>query len=227
MFDCLYNCCCSVAKSCLTLCDRMKRSMPGFPVLHYLPELPQTHVHWINDAIQPSDPLSPASPPAFSPSQHQSLCQWIDSSYQVAKVLEFQHQSFHRIFRVDFLWDWPLSCQRDSQESSPKSSVLQHSAFFMLQLSHPYMTNRKTIALTRWTFVSKIMSLLFNMLSRFVIAFLPRNKSLLISWLWSPTTVILEPEKIKSVTVSIFSASICHGVMGLDAMIFVILNAEF
>ena len=98
----------------------------------------------------------------------------------------------------------------------------QCSAFFMVQLSHPYMTTGKTIALTRWTFVSKVMSLLFNMLFRFVIALLPRNKHLLISWLQPPSAVILEPKKIKSVTVSIVSPSICHEVMELDAMIFVV-----
>ena len=91
----------------------------------------------------------------------------------------------------------------------------------MVQLSHPYMTRGKTIALTRRTFVGKVMSLLFNMLSRLVIAFLPRSKCLLISWLQSPAAVILEPKKIKSVTVSIVSPSICHEVMGLDAMILV------
>ena len=89
----------------------------------------------------------------------------------------------------------------------------------MAQLSHAYMTTGKTIALTRWTFVGKVMSLLFSMLSRLVIAFLPRSKYLLISWLQSPFAVILEPKKIKSVTVSIVSPSICHEVMGLDAMI--------
>ena len=163
----------------------------------------------------------------LSLSQPQGLCQWVDSSYQVAKVLELQHQSFHRIFRVDFLWDWPLSCPRDSQESSPKASILQRSAFFMVQLSHPYMTNGKTIALNRWTFVSKVMFLLFNMLFRYVTAFLPRNKSLLISWLQSPSTVILEPKKIKSVTVSIFSPSICHGELGLDALILIFWMLSF
>ena len=89
----------------------------------------------------------------------------------------------------------------------------------MVQLAYPYMTTGKTIALTRWTFVGKVMSLLFNMLSRLIIAFLPRNKHLLISWLQSPSAVILEPPKIKSVTASIVSPSICHGVMGPDAMI--------
>ena len=96
------------------------------------------------------------------------------------------------------------------QHHSSKASILWHSAFFIVQLSHPYMTTGKTIALTRWTFVSKVLSLLFNMLSRFVIAFLPRGKHLLISWLQSPSAVILEPKKIKSLTVSIVSPSICH-----------------
>ena len=91
----------------------------------------------------------------------------------------------------------------------------------MVQLSHPYMTTGKTIALTRQTFVGKVMSLLFNMLSRFVIAFVPRSKHLVISWLLSPSAVILEPKKIKSVTVSVISPTICHEVMGLDAMVLV------
>ena len=101
---------------------------------------------------------------------------------------------------------------------SSKASVLQRSAFFTVQLSHPYMTTGKTIALARWTFVGKVMSLLFNMLSRLVISFLPTSKYLLISWLQSPSAVILEPPKIKSVTAS---PSICHELMGPDAMIFV------
>ena len=107
------------------------------------------------------------------------------------------------------------------QYHSSKASILQHSAFSMVQLSHPYMTTGKTTALTRWTFVNKIMSLLFNMLSRLVIAFLPRSKCLLISWLQSPSAVILEPKKIKSVIVSIVSPCISHEVMELDAMILV------
>ena len=108
---------------------------------------------------------------------------------------------------------------RDSQESSPtpqfKSIILRCSAFFIVQLSHPYITTGKTVALTRQTFDGKVMSLLFNMLSRFLIAFLPRSKHLLISWLQSPTAVILEPKKIKFLTVSIVSPSVCHEVMGL------------
>ena len=112
------------------------------------------------------------------------------------------------------------------QHDSSKALVFWLSAFFTVQFSHPYMTTGKTIALTIWTFVGKVMSLLFNMLSRLVITFLPRSKHLLISWLQSPSTVILEPKKIKSLTVSIVFPSICHEVMGLDAMI-CFLNVEF
>ena len=107
------------------------------------------------------------------------------------------------------------------QHHSSKALVLQCSAFFMVQLSHPYMTPGKTIALIIHTFVDKVMSLLFNRLSRLVITFLPRSKRLLISWLQSPSAVILEPKKIKSVIVSIVSPSICHEVMGRDSLIFV------
>ena len=107
------------------------------------------------------------------------------------------------------------------QHHRSKASILQHSAFFIVQLSHPYMTTGKTIALTRWTFVGKLMSLLFNMLSRLVITFLPRSKHLLISLLQSPSAVILEPRKIKSATVPTVSPSICLEVMGPDAMILV------
>ena len=107
------------------------------------------------------------------------------------------------------------------QHHSSEASILQHSVFFIVQLSHPYMTTGKIIALTRWTYFGKIMSLLFNMLSRLVITFLPRSKHLLISWLQSPSAVILESKKIKSATVSTVSPPICHEGMGLDTMIFV------
>ena len=107
------------------------------------------------------------------------------------------------------------------QHHSSKASILRHSAFFTVQLPHPYMTTGKTIALTRWTLVGKVISLLLNILSRLVITFLPRSKHLLISWLKSPSAVILEPPKIKSDTVSTVSLSISHEVMGPDAMIFV------
>ena len=127
--------------------------------------------------------------------------------------------------------DWfPLGCtpwisqetlKNLLQHHDSKATILLCSAFFIVQPSHPYMTNGETVALTRWTFVSKIMSLLFNRLSSLVIAFLSRSKCLLISWLQSPSAVILEAKKMKSVTVSIVSPSICHEVMGPDAMILV------
>ena len=107
------------------------------------------------------------------------------------------------------------------QHHSSKASILLCSAFFIAQLSHPYMTTGKTIALTRWTFVDKVMSQLFSMLSMLVMTFLPRSKRLLISWLQSPSAVILEPPKIKSATVSTVSPSICHELIGPDAMILV------
>ena len=128
---------------------------------------------------------------------------------------------------ISFRMDWlnPLAVQgalkRLLQQHSSKASILRCSASFTVQLSQPYMTTRKTIALTRWTFVGQVMSLLLNMLSRLVITLLPRSKHLLISWLQSPSAVILEPPKIKSDTVSTVSPSISHEVMGPDAMIFV------
>ena len=134
---------------------------------------------------------------------------------------------------ISFTIDWLglLAVQRTLksllQHHSSKASILQCSAFFTVQLSHPYMTTGKTIALTIWTFVGKVMSLLFNTLSRFVIAFLPRSNCLLISWLQSPSAVILEPKKLKSLTVSIISPSICHEVLGLDAMVLVFRMLSF
>ena len=113
------------------------------------------------------------------------------------------------------------------QHHSSKASILRHSAFFMVQLSHPYMTTGKTIALTRLTFIGKVMSLLFNVLSRLVIAFLPRSKRLLNSWLQSPSVVILEPPKIKPLTVSTDSSSICHEVDGTGCQYLSFLNVEF
>ena len=128
--------------------------------------------------------------------------------------------------QISFRMDWLdlLAVQgtlKSLQHHSSKASILQCSAFFIVQLSHPYMTTGKTIALTRRTFVGKVMSLLLNMLSRLNIIFLPRSKPLSISWLQSPSAVILEPPKIKSATVSTVSPSICHEVMGPDAMILV------
>ena len=192
----------SVLQSCPTLWDPLDCSTPGLPVHHQLPELTQTHVHGVRDAIQPSHPLSSLSP-AFNLSQHQHRFKWVCSWHQVAKVLEFQlqHRFFQWLFRTDFLWDGLVGspCNpRDSQEPSPipqfKSINSSCSALFIVQLSHPYMTTGKTIALTRWTFVGKVMSLLFNMLSRLVMTFLPRSKCLLISWLPSPLQWFWSPK---------------------------------
>ena len=126
-------------------------------------------------------------------------------------------------FRMDWLEFLAVQGTLKSllQHHSSKASILRCSAFFIVQLSHPYMTTGKTTALTRWTYVGKVMSLLFNMLSRLAITFLPRSKHLLILWLQSPSIVILEPRKIKSATVSTVSPSICHEVTGPDAMILV------
>ena len=153
----------SVAQSCLTLCNPMNCSTPGLPVHHQLLEFTQTHVHRVGDAIQPSHPLSSPSSPAPNPSQHQSLFQWVNSSHEVAKVLEFQlqHHSFQRNPRADLL-AVQGTLKSFLQHHSSKASILQHSDFFTVQLSHPYMTTGETIALTRRTFVGKVMSLLLN-----------------------------------------------------------------
>ena len=133
-------------------------------------------------------------------------------SFSISPSNEYSGPIFFRIDWLDLL-AVPGTLKSLPQHHSSKASVLQCSAFFMVQLSHAYMTTGKTIALTRWTFAGKVMSLLFNTLFRFVITFLPGSKHLLISWLQSPSAVILEPPKIKSVTVSIVSPSVCHEVM--------------
>ena len=186
----------SVTQLCPTLCHPMDCSMPGLPVHHQLLEFTQAHVHWVDDAIQPSHPLSSLSPPAFNLSQHRGLFQWVSSSHQVAKILEFwlhispsNEYSGLIFFRIG--WFDLLAIQGTLktflQHHGSKASIPQHSAFFIVRLSHPYMTTGKTIALTRWNFVGKVVSLLFNMLSKLVITFLPKSKRLLISWLQSLT----------------------------------------
>ena len=154
----------SVAQSCLTICDPMDCSMPSFPVHHQLPDLTQTHVHWVSDAIQSSHPLSSPSPPTCNISQHQGPFKWVSSSPQVAKGLEYQlqHYSFNGYsglisFSTDRL---DLLAVRGTfktflQHHSSKASILQCSAFFIVQLLHPYMTTGKATALTRQTFVGK------------------------------------------------------------------------
>ena len=187
-------------------CNPKNCSTPGSYILYSLLKFVQVHVHWVGDAIQPSHPLSLPSPPALSLSQHQGLFQWVSSSHQVAKLLELQlsispsnEYSGLIFFRMDWFDLLAVQGTLNSllQHHSSKASVLPCSAFFMVQLSHLYMTTGKTIVLTRWTFVGKVMSLLFNMLSRLVIVILPRSKRLLTSWLQSPSAVILEPPKNK------------------------------
>ena len=226
-------CSCSAAKSCLWPhgLRHVRLSYTSSP-----PGVCWNFVLWDSDATQPFHPLSPLSPLALSLFQSQGLFQWVSYSHQTAKVLEFelQHQSSQWIFRTDFLtidWFVLLAVQGTFksllQHHRWKATILRRSVFLIVQLSHPYMTTGKTIALTRWTFVGKVMSLLFNMLSRLVITFLPRSKHLLISWLQSPFAVILGPPKVKSVIISIASPSIGHKVLGLDAMILVFWMLSF
>ena len=171
--------------------------------------------------------LSSPSPPAFNLAKHQGLFQWVSYSHQMAEVLELQLPSNEHWGLTPLRIDWlDLLAGQGTlksllQHHGSKAPVLQCSAFFIVQLSHPNMTTGKTIALIRWTFVSKVMSLLFSVLSRVVIAFLPRSKCLLISWLQSPCAMILEPKKIKSFTVFIVSPSVCHEMMELDTMILI------
>ena len=189
----------------------MNCSMPGLPVQHQLPEFTQTHVHWVSDAIQPSHPLSSPSPPAFNLSHIRVFSN--ESALHIRWPTNWSFSfnispSYEHPGLISFRMDWlDLLAVQGSLKSllqyhNSKASILWHSAFFIVQLSHPYMTTGKAIVLARWTFVGKVMSLPFNKLSRLVITFLPRSKCLLISCLQSPSVVILEPPKIKSVTVS-------------------------
>ena len=184
----------------------MNRSTPGLPVHHQLPEFTQTHIHRVRDAIQPSHPLSspfllPPIPPSIRVFPNESTLRMRWPKYWSFSFSIIPSKEIPGL--ISFRMDWLdlLAVQRTLksllQHRSSKASILQFSAFFIVQLSHPYMTTGKTIALTRRTFVGKVMSLLLNMLSRLVITFLPRSKSLLISWLKSPSAVILESPQNK------------------------------
>ena len=198
----------------------MDCSTPGFPVLHHLPELAQTHVHWVGDAIQLSlilcHPilLLPSIFPRIRVFSNESALHIRWQNYCSLSFSNYPSNEYSGLIYFRIHWFELLAVQGTLrsllQHCSSKASILWCSAFFIVQLSHPYMTTGKTIALTRWTFVSKVMSLLFKTLSRFAIAFLPRRRCLLISWLRSPCAVILEPKKITSATVSTVSSSICH-----------------
>ena len=180
----------SVAQAFPTLWDTMDFSTPGFPVHHQLPELAQTYVHWVGDVNQPFHPLSPLLLlPSIFPSIRvfsieSVLCIRWSKYWSFSFTISPSNEYLGLIsFRIDWFDFFAVQGTLKSllQHHSSKASVLQHSAFFMLQLSHLYMTTGKTIALTRWTFVGKAVSLFFHMLSRLVIAFLPRSKPLLIS----------------------------------------------
>ena len=226
----------SVAQLCLTLWDPMNCSMPGLPVHHQLPEFTQL---MSIELVMPSSPLIfglpllllPPIPPSIRVFSNEStlLMRWpkywsfsfsISPSKEIPGLISF---------RMDWLDLLAVQGTLKSllQHHSSKASILWCSAFFTVQLSHPYMTTGETLTLTRQTLVGKVMSLLLNMLSRLVITFLPRSKCLLISWLQSPSAVILEPQKIKSDTVSTVSPAISHEVMGPDAMIFVFWMLSF
>ena len=219
-----------VTQSCPTLCSLMDCSRPGFSVQHQLLELAQTHVHRVGDA---SNHLILCRPLLLLPSIFSSIR--IFSNESVLRIRWPKDWSFSFSISpskdysglISFRMDWfnLLSVQGTLQESSPTPQFKSINSSTLSFLYGPTLTsihdNWKTTALIRWTFVDKLMSLLFNMLSRLVITFLPRSKCLLISWLQSPSAVILEPKKIKPITVSTVSPSICPEVMGPDAMILV------
>ena len=228
----------SVAQSCLILCDPMNCSTPGLPVYHQLPEFTQTlnklkliesvmlssHLILCRPLLflPPIPPSIPDPPRVFS---NESTLQMRRSKYwsfsfSISPSKEHPGPISFRMNELDLL-AVRGTLKNLLQHHSSKASILRRSAFFTVQLLHPYMTTGKTIALTRRTFVGSVMPLLFNTLSRLVITFLPWSKHLLISSLQSPSAVILEPIKIKSHTVSTVSPSISHEVMGPDAMILV------
>ena len=195
----------SVAQSCLTLCDPMNCSTPGLPVHHHLLEFTQTHVI---ESVMPSSHLILCCPLLLLPPIPPSIRVFSNESTLHMRWPKYWSFSFSIIpskehpglvsSRMDWLDLLAVQGTLKSllQHHSSEASILQCSAFFTVQLTHPYMTTGKTIALTRWTFVGKVMSLLLTMQSRLVITFLPRSKRLLISWLQSPSAVILEPKKI-------------------------------
>ena len=194
------ECCCSVTKSCLILCDPMNCSTPGFPLHYRLSELAQTHVHLVGD---PSSHLILCHPllwPSVFPSirvfSNESVLhirgpKYWSFSFSISPSSEYSGLISFRIDRLGLL-AVQGTLKILLQHHSWKASILRCSAFFIVQLSHPYMTTGKTTALTRWTFVGKLTCVLFNMLSRLVMTFLPRSKHLLISWLQSPSAVILK-----------------------------------
>ena len=182
----------SFAQSCPTLCNTMNHNTPGLPVHHQLPESTQTNVHWVGDAIQPSHPLSsllllPSIFPSVRIFSNESALRimwpkYRSFSFNISPSNEHSGPNSFKMYWLDLL-AVQGTLKSLLQHHSSKASIFWPSAFFIVQLSHPYMTSGKTIALTRQTFVGNVMSLLFNMLSTLVITFIPRSKCLLISWL--------------------------------------------
>ena len=225
-----------LSRICLLQPDEPQHTKPPCPSPTpevYSNPCPLSHPLSHGDAVQPCHPLSSPSPPALNLSQHQGLFQWVlfTSSGQSigasasTSVLPVNTQDWSPLGWTGWISLLFKGLSRVfSNTTVQKHQFFRCSAFFTVQLSHPYMTTGKTIALIRWTFVGKVIFLLFNMLSRFVISFLPRSRHLLISWLQSPSALILEPPKIKSTTVS---PSICHEVVGPDAMILVFWMLSF
>ena len=211
----------------------MDCSMPGFPVLHYLSEFAQIHVHWVGDTMYLLLCCLLLLLPSIFP-----RC-WVFSNESALHIMWPKYWSFsispsnEYLVLISFRINWfdllavQETLKRLLQHHYLKASVLQHSVFLMVQLWHPFMTTGKSRALTIGTFVGKVMSLLLNMLSVFVIAFLPRSICLFISWLQSLSEVISEPRKIKSVTASTSSSSIYHKIMRLGVIILIFLSVEF
>ena len=226
----------SVAQSCLTLWDPMNctsqvslsftNSQSLLKLMSIESVMPSSHLILCHPL-----PLLPPIPPSIRVFSNESTLrmrcpEYCSFSFSISPSNEHPGLISSRMDWLDLL-AVQGTCKSLLQHHSSKASILQCSAFFTVQLSHPYMTTGKTIALTRWTCVGKVMSLLLNELSRFVKTFLPSSKRLLISWLQSPSAVILELIKIKSDTVSTVSPSLCHEVMGPDAMIFVFWMLSF
>jgi len=206
-------------------------STPGLPVPHQLPEFAQVHVHCVGDAVQPSHPLTPSSPSAFKLPQHQGLFHELSVCIRWSKYWIFSfsiNPSSEYLGLISLKIDWfDLPAVQGPfrsllQHQSSKASILGHSAFFTVQLSqHDHWEDHSPDYMD---FIGRVMSLLFNTLPRFAIAFLPRSTRPLIPWLQSPSKVILEPKKRESITTSAFSPSICHVVIKPDAMILVFLT---
>ena len=223
----MHTCYFSVAKSCSTLCDPMDCSIPGFPVLHSVLGFAQTNVHWFSDSIfcHAVFLLLSVFPRFRVFFKEESLYIRSPKYWSFNFSIKASNEYSGLIsFRIDWFYLLVVQGTLESlllQHHNSKTSILSLLAFFMVQVSHSCVTTGKVIALAIQVFVGKVMSLLFNMLSKFVIVFLPKSKCLLIPWLQWLSTVILELKKIQSVTNSIDFPSIYHEVMGPDAMILV------